>query len=527
LFEEGGFFVELMRSAIRQNKQKSRATSQITLDDDCIVRDQKPDVVKIIHTEGSLLFEETKVAGRMAIASGQLKFTVLYRSEENQLEALSDAVRFTEKIYMEEVGELDAVKLSGRLEDLSITAINSRKLAVRAVVELVATCEQLTEEELVSEAAGDEAVQQRREKRRMLLLDISKRDLLRVHREFTLPAASPNIGRIIYDHVEIRKKEVIWSQEQLLLQGEAYVSVLYQSTEGTGEWYETTVPFSEMLDVTVAGEEPLYWVTSRLSDRELEAIGDGDGEMRSLGLDFAFDVDIKVWNEEDVEVLTDAYALDRSLIPRYVPMNCWRLLVKNEAQMRVSQQMKLPDDAERILQLCTCEGSVAVDQVEKRENALAVEGVLSVHILYATPDDNFPLAHVFEQIPFSQMIDVPGLAQQAQGAVWEVEPQIEQLAVNLLDHERYEIKASLQMAALVLQEEGFDRIEEIAEEPVDMELLSQQPGVIGYRVKAESLWDIAKAFHTTEAEIMETNALKSPVLQAGQKLVIVKKTDFL
>jgi hypothetical protein len=361
----------------------------------------------------------------------------------------------------------------------------------------------------------------------MLLLDLSKRDLLRVHREFTLPAASPNIGRIVYDHVEIRKKEVIRSQEQLLLQGEAYVSVLYRSTEGTGEWYETTVPFAEQLDVAVAGEEPLYWVESSLSDRELEVVGDGDGEMRSLGLDLAFDVDIRIWNEEEVEILTDAYALDRRLLPRYVPLSGWKLLVKNEAQLRVSQQMKLPDDAERILQLCACEGSVTVDLVEKQENALAVEGVLCVHILYATPDDNFPLSHVCEQLPFSLEIDVPGLSRQDEDAVWEVEPQIEQLAVNLLDHERYEIKASIQLAALVRKEERFERIEEIAEEPLDLEQLSQQPGVVGYRVKDETLWDIAKAFYTTEEQIRQTNALQSSTLQAGQKLVIVRNADYI
>jgi hypothetical protein len=514
--------VELKHIVIRQNKQKARASSQITLDDDCIVRDQKPDVAKIIHTEGTILFDEPRVAGGMAVAGGQLKFTVLYRSDENQLEALSDAVRFTEKIYMDGIDELDAVRLSGQLEDLSITAINSRKLAVRAVVELAAVCEQMVQEELVCEAVGNETVQQKQEKKRMLLLDTSKRDLLRVHREFSLPSASPNIGRIIYDHVEIRGKEATWSKDRLSLQGEACVGVLYRSAEGTSEWYETRVPFSQQLDVKVEGEEPLYWVASRLADRELEVVGDRDGEMRSISLDMAFDVDIKVWSEEDVEVLADAYALDRTLVPRYVPMDSWKLLVKNEAQLRVSQQLKLPDDAERILQLCTCEGSVAVDQVERQDNALAVEGVLCVHILYATPDDNLPLAHVCEQIPFSHTVDVPGLMQREQEAVWEVEPQIGQLAVNLLDHEHYEIKAVVQLAALVMKGERFERIGEIAEEPAD-DRQQQMAGVVGYRVKDETLWDIAKSFHTTESQIMETNALKSSALQGGQKLVIVRE----
>lgn len=56
-----------------------------------------------------------------------------------------------------------------------------------------------------------------------------------------------------------------------------------------------------------------------------------------------------------------------------------------------------------------------------------------------------------------------------------------------------------------------------------MELM-KQPGIVGYIVKKEErLWDIARHFHTTEAEIMETNGLKSADVQQGDKLLIVKK----
>jgi hypothetical protein len=519
---EGDFFVELNHSEIKLNRIKSRAQSQITLDDDCIVSDRKPDVARIIHTEGALCFDEARVAGGMAVANGRLKFTVLYRGGENQLESLEDEVRFTEKLYLDEIDEPVPVKLGGRIEDLSITAINSRKLAVRAVVGVNALCEQQTEEELVSGIEADEAVQQKKEKRKMLLLDFAGRDLLRVHREFTLPQASPNIGYIIYRHVEIRKKESALTTEGLVLSGEAAVCVLYKSTEGTDEWYETTVPFAENTEGRTEGEEPVFWLKSELSDCELEVIGDGDGEPRSFAMDLVFDVDIKVWNEVEKEILTDAYALDRTLKPKLVPMESLELLVKNEAQLGIRRQMSLSDEKERILQLCTCQGEVSVDFAEKKENALNVEGILNVHILYATTDDSFPISHICEQIPFSQLIDVPGLESETEDIAWELEPQIVRLEVNLLDREHYEIRATLLLSALVMKRDSFLRIEEIEEEPLDTESLSRQPGVIGYRVGNETLWDIAKEFATTGEQIMEINSLASPELAAGQKLVIVR-----
>lgn len=520
--------MELKRQSFNQNVQKGKAFTQVTLDDDCIVRDNKPDVIKIIHTKGSIIFEEVKVSSQTVWITGQLKFTVLYRSDSggNKLETLSDSVNFGEKIFMDEVEELDSVKLGGRLEDLSITAINSRKLAVRAVVGISAVCEQQSADELVSSVSADENVRQCQETRQMLLLVTSKKDIVRTHNEMTLPGVNPNIGRIIYYNVDIRNKEVVFQGDLVQVQGEAFVSVLYLSAEGQMEWYETMTPFMGSMDCKNPGGQPLFWIRTTPSDMELELVGDFDGEMRSLSLDMTFDVDIKIWREEEMEILSDVYSLSSNLIPQRKRMSSWKLLVKNEAKLRISQQMKLSSEQERILQICTYEGAVDVDQIEQVENGLKVEGILSVHILYATTDDSFPIAHAFEQIPFTQVIDVQGLAADDRDAVYELEPGIDQLAVNLLDNERYEIKASLSLAALVLKEECFDKIVEIREEPLDVDKLSSQPGVTGYIVQADdSLWNIAKLHHTTEDEIVSTNGLKSRNVKEGDKLIIVKNVS--
>lgn len=515
--------LELKRQTLKQNSQKGRAFTQVTLDDDCIVKDNKPDVIKIIHTKGSILFEEVRVSSQTVWVTGQLRFTILYRSEGNRLETMVDSVNFGEKIFMDEAEELDTVKLSGNLEDLTISAINSRKLAVRAVIGIKAVCEQMTEEELVSLVSADEGIQQKQDSRQMLLLVTSKKDILRTHNEVTLPKASPNIAKIIYYNVDIRNKEISLSNDRVQMQGEAYLSVLYTSPEGQMEWYESMVPVSGIMDCENASPQALYWISSRAADTELEAVGDTDGELRTLSLDMNFDVDIKIWHEEEIEILSDVYALGQNLVPEKAPMRSWKLLVKNEAKLRISQQLKLSEDKERILQLCSYEGTVDVDSVEPVENGLQVEGILSVHILYATTDDSFPVAHSFEQIPFLQVIDVQGMDKDGTGINYEFEPGIDQLTVSLLDNERYEIKASLSLAALVLKEECFDKIVEIREEPLDTKKLLAQAGVTGYIVQeGEELWDIARNYHTTEAEIISTNGLKTPKIKAGDKLIIVK-----
>ena len=225
--------MELKTQQLKQNTIKSKVFTQVTLDDDCIVRDSKPDIIKIIHTKGNVAFEETKTSNQTVWVTGKLTFTVLYRSDAtgNKLETMTDSVNFGEKIFMEEVEELDTVRLSGKLEDLSINAINSRKLAVRAVIGIQAVCEQLEEQELIREVE-DAKVQQQSRTQPMLLLVTSTRDILRMHHEMALPGASPNIGKVIYYNVDVRNKEIALAGNRIQLHAEAYVNVLYDSAEG-------------------------------------------------------------------------------------------------------------------------------------------------------------------------------------------------------------------------------------------------------------------------------------------------------
>ena len=61
-------------------------------------------------------------------------------------------------------------------------------------------------------------------------------------------------------------------------------------------------------------------------------------------------------------------------------------------------------------------------------------------------------------------------------------------------------------------------------QPLDTEKLQKLPGIVGYIVQpGDSLWKIAKKFHTTVDNIMDTNGLTSDLLQPGEKLILVKE----
>ena len=64
----------------------------------------------------------------------------------------------------------------------------------------------------------------------------------------------------------------------------------------------------------------------------------------------------------------------------------------------------------------------------------------------------------------------------------------------------------------------------VKEEPLDLEKLQSLPGITGYIVQpGDCLWNIAKRFHTTRKQVIESNNLSGEQLKPGDRLILVKE----
>ena len=327
-----------------------------------------------------------------------------------------------------------------------------------------------------------------------------------------LPNARTNIGELIFYQVDFNNEEIEFADDKMEFKTNAKVWVLYRS-ESTGEYecFETIVPLSGAIDAYGMMGDEIYWAKVTPKDVVVEPRSDYDGESRMLGLEVSLLIDLQVYREENCEVLEDAYSLEKELELKREDSIYYQLLVKNISKVRLLEQQQIEPHQERILQICGSSGFVTVDAMEKRENGVQVEGVLNVHIMYTTTEDAMPFAHAEGQIPFEQFIEISGFSENTK--LW-TDYKLEQLQVNLLDSMEYEIKAVIEIGVLALEENCIQNIVEIEEEPLDVERLQREPGMIGYvKKEGEDLWDVAKKYHASPANILEI----------GNRVLVVKQ----
>lgn len=520
--------MELSIIKLHNMRQIGKAESQITLDDDYNVPDYRPDIVKIIKEQGELKFDEIKPALGAVWIKGRLIFRVLYRcdQENGKISCLKGELPFQEKLNIEGFLEYDPVHVTGEIEDLTIGVIHSRKLNIRAVAVLKALAESMAVQEISDGVMDDENCMQLKKEMEVSQLLLAKHDICRQKNEIMLPSSKPNIREILWKSVELRNIGSKLDKEGIHLTGEILLSILYQEEEelDRAQWYETTLPLDCSTDIGMEGitndTNVFYKVLVSDIGKELEVKPDYDGEERMLVLDLQLHLYIRVWQETKNQVLLDVYSLNQNLIPKKEKADFEYLLMKNDAICKVTEQMILEENQEKILQICSCEGKAHIDEMQQRENGVFVEGTLETDLVYITTDDQMPVSAVKQLYPFEQLIELPKTELPLQ---IERECSVVQLSAAMQDQKQAEIKAAIGINILAFAKEEAEYIKEIKEEPYNIEELQRLPGLVGYIAKqGDSLWEIAKRYHTTINGIMETNQKKEESLLAGEKLLIVK-----
>lgn len=516
--------MELIRKNIHMDRIRAEAVNQITVEDDMNIPDNKPDVDAINLEKGEIRIEEVRAGTDVVNIRGVLLYSVLYHTMEegSSLVALEGKIPFDEKMNLQGVTPMDMVVAEGMTDDLSIGIINSRKLRVQSVVTLQTRVEELYDEEIPIEIHGEEAVEYRRVPMNLAQMTISKKDIFRMKEEISLPSSYPNIFQILWSTISLRDMEFKVLDEKLTLQGDVQVFILY---EGEGEEhpvrpFETTLPLSGVLDCHGCREGMLPDIGYMLSQQELTIRPDFDGEERNIGVELVLDIDIRVYEEEQIDVVTDIYGVTKEVETVTKKANLRKLLSKVTGKSKVTDHIRVNSGNAPILQLLHSEGQVTLDHQNIVENGILLQGSLLVKVMYITGDDEAPYVSTQGVIPYQYTLDIPDMKPEDMG---KVHAEVEQLQVNMLDGEELDVKAVLSFHTTIFQNVPLELIGQIMVSDIDSNKLGRLPGMVIYMVKnGDNLWNIGKKYYIPVDTLRQINGLNSDELKVGQKLLIVK-----
>lgn len=521
--------MELIKKNVHMHRQKSSAVSQITLEEDYNIPDSKPDVGRIILDKGEIKISEVKPSEDFVIVKGQLIFKVLYLSDmlEKSLHSIQNAIPFEEMVRVEGINPGDSVCLRWDIEDLSVTIINSRKLSIQTILTLMLSIEELYDEETPVEIHSADPIEYCKDSMDIVGMAVMKKDILRIKQELDIPSNMPNIFDIMWDSITAGVSDIKLMDQKISVSGELHVFLLYEA-EGDDkrmQWFEKTIPYTESVDCSGCSNTMIPDIEISVAQKDIEIKPDYDGEQRVVNIDMVLDLNIKLYEEEKVDMVADVYSVSKEVETETEQGVYQNLLLRNNLKCRVNDRIRIKNSQARILQICNSEANVKLDEVTLADNGINVDGIVEVRILYVTADDNMPFYSVKGTIPFSQNIDVPGIDSTC---LYFVKPSVEQISTAMIDSEEIEVKVLVGLQVFVLKGMTRDKITDIHLKDIDLEKMQEMPGMIGYIVApGETLWKIGKKYYVPIQQLIDLNDLNSSEVKPGDKLLIVKAMDIM
>lgn len=518
--------MELITKRVHTMRTKCEAVSQVTFDEDLNVPDVKPDVGRMIQKKGEIQIDEMQVSDGHVFFNGALLVALLYVSDsmERKIQSLLGTLPIAETMHLEDLQSGQKVKLEWELEDLSVQLIHSRKLNIKALITFTARVEEL-EEILLPAGVETPEISQKKEEIPVMGICIHKKDTMRVKEEISLASNKPNIHELLWDTVEIRGVDIRAKSDRIAVKGELFLFVLYRGEDDNYslQWLEHSIPFSEEIECAGCAESMVPDVDVLLAHSELKIRTDSDGEERVLAVEAMLELEIRIYEEEEVSLLLDVYTPAKELRVVCKPAKLECLLVKNFSKCRVGERLKTSENQGKILQICHSDGMVKVENTQIMENGIEIEGIVTVKILYIISDDEMPFYSMDAMIPFSHIVEAQGIGKEC---IYHLHTDLEQLSTTMIDSDEIEVKIVLNLNALVMKQRERPLIYEIEEQELDREKLQSMPGIVGYQVQPQdTMWDIAKKFYTTTEEIIRLNHLESEELHPFDTLILVKSVE--
>ena len=143
-----------------------------------------------------------------------------------------------------------------------------------------------------------------------------------------------------------------------------------------------------------------------------------------------------------------------------------------------------------------------------------------MQVLYITDIDRQPFGTAAVSVPYSHLVEVPGMQKEDR---WKMTETVEQIMLAMSQSDRLEVRGVLSFQTCVMQQCRFENVTDITGEPYDQEEYKKRPGMVIHFVQPkETLWSIAKNQHSTVEEIKRLNELTADEVVPGQKLLLLK-----
>ncbi|MCL2368785.1 MAG: DUF3794 domain-containing protein, partial [Oscillospiraceae bacterium] len=452
-------------------------------------------------------------SGRVSV-SGAVAVSVVYAPEgEGGLRCLELNLPFTAGLDAAEVTDETQVAVTLRLAGLDARVINSRKVLVRADILIEARgfepAAMRSTADLEDEA--EQGLHVRREQVELSFASQVREKSFVLSDEFALPAGRPPIGQILKSRIRLTAEDIKNVGAKLIFKGIVSIHVMYtaQNTEEV-HLFDFDASFSQIMELEGEGERASYELSLMLTNVYLES---GLTEQSGLAAELHIVAQAVERRTRLLDYISDAYSTRFDLETGRAEESFESLDDREEVPAELRESIELPTAVIRVLDWGVHMGRVQMSQEDGR---LQLRTSACLSVAYVTEEGQ--IAGLTRRFEVGAELDVRPNRSYSATATAGSDVQIHLTPSGL------ELRLQVRFAVAPMRRVRFAAVDRLSWDEDAPRDLTELPSVVVFHAQGgESLWNLAKRYTSTEAQIMAANMLSEDMVPYPGQMFIIPK----
>lgn len=515
--------LELDTRNIQINEPLKAANVRTVVDTDIIVPDSKPDVLNVLQVNAISSVTEKYIQKDNITVSGVIDYTILYSGDEEKVHVKSINFRtpFSQQIEVAGVENDMFSYVKSEVRHIEYHIQNSRKINVKSVVSLDTDVIDSVVAPVVSGITSDSSIPVKNDVIKAFNLAVCSENNFEVEDILKVPGANPNIDDILKSDIRLESGEMKTVNNKVVAKGNVIVNTLYTCDDDI-YYMENEIPFTEVMDVEGITADMHSGIDYTVTGASYELEQDENGENAGIYVKISINSIIRAYEDEQYDVVSDVYSPDYELSVSRRSINISEIIDTSNASCTVNDTVSLNHGMPAMVKIYNFLASPYIEKTYIEDNSAVVDGYISTQLLYLSDSDESPVYCMKKNIPFTHRCDITG---DVSGAAVKATVHTEHSGYTFKSATDADVRIALRLNVNVIKEQAADVITDInvhEDAPIDK---TTQPGIMIYFAEeSDTLWDIAKKYHTTISEIATVNKIdENERLKNRQQLLIPKR----
>lgn len=523
---------EAVYSSVQVTNMTEKPKTVITIEEDILVPDTKPDLREILlidgknHPTNKEVSQLNKNEDYVSV-SGEIELQTLYLPEKQ--EACGPIISVQARVPFKEqwhtgISQGASLLLDTKIEKIEYMVINERKYRVK--ISLAVYAREYTDRRVeLFEGINGEEIQMQREKIEITNIALRKSDTLQLQEDLQLQEECP-IDNILRQDIRVVENYKQVTGEKVVVNGFVLINLLYSCREEAEDCEnlhqaQEKVEFTQFIPIQTDGNCAGSNVTFDGSDLKVKMIQDENGK-EILRLEGDLLTCVEIYCNTEKEIIVDAYHREKDFLCDFKEEQCRTLVGTTMGESSLREIFSPEMQGSELQQILYTGGEIHDGESRCEQGKVVTEGsVLAKVICRCSENGENGSSRIFsltEEIPFRVVTALPQLAgdEMIRDQIY-----LKDLWAEKINGKQIEFNAGVLVTTEVMRRAPF----KVLVNPAFEESSGGQrraPMVIYVAKENDQLWDIAKKYKTTVETIAQLNELEGDTLRQGQKLLILK-----